>query len=387
MKKSIYLDHNSTTPLRPEVLEAAFPYLRELYGNASSIHEKGREAREAVEKARETVASFLGTKPNTILFTSGGTEANNFAIKGIGFRNKTKGNHIISTRIEHPCVLDTCKFMESQGFEVTLLPVDREGRISVEDLKHAITDRTILVSIMHANNEVGTIQPIAELAKVAKERGVYFHTDAVQSFGKIPVDVEDLGVDLLSVSAHKLYGPKGVGCLYVRKDVRILPHQHGGHHERGLRAGTENVAGIVGLGKAVSLARQEMEKRTQHLRALQEKFYEGILKRIDDVLLNGHPTERIPGTVNLGFKDVEGESMAINLDLKGICVSTGSACTAGSLEPSHVLVAMGVPQEYARGTVRFSLGHENTQEEMDYCLTEIPKIVKRLREMVTKPSH
>ncbi len=384
MKRLVYLDHNATTPVHPEVLEAMIPYLKDNYGNASSIHGKGRDAREAVEHARETIASFLGTKPNTIYFTSGGTEANNFALKGVGFKNKAKGNHIISTRIEHPCVLDTCKFMESQAFEVTLLPVDRQGKVTVESLKKAMTDRTILVSVMHANNEVGTIQPIRELAHVAKEKGVYFHTDAVQSFGKIPVTVDALGVDLLSVSGHKLYGPKGVGFLYIRKDVRILPHQHGGHHERGLRAGTENVTGIVGLGKAVELAQKELEARMEHLRSLQEKFLQGILKNVDRVVLNGHPTERIPGTVNLGIEGVEGESMAINCDLKGICISTGSACTAGSLEPSHVLVAMGVPQDVARGTVRFSFGYENTDEDVDYCLSEIPKIVKKLRDIIAK---
>lgn len=384
MKKVVYLDHNSTTPLHPEVLEAMLPYLKEAYGNASSIHRKGREARDAVEKAREVIASFLGTKPNTLLFTSGGTESNNFTLKGISFKHRGKGNHIITTKIEHPCVLDTCKFMESQGFEVTYLPVDREGRVDPGDLKKAVTDRTILVSVMHANNEVGTLQPISELSKIAKEKGFYFHTDAVQTFGKIPVKVDALGVDLLSVSGHKLYGPKGVGILYIRKGVEITPHQHGGHHERRLRAGTENVAGIVGLGKAVLLAQQEMEKRIEHLQKLQERFYQGLLKGVDDILLNGHPTERIPGTVNLGIKGVEGESMAINLDLQGICVSTGSACTAGSLEPSHVLVAMGVPQEYARGTVRFSLGYENTEEDIDYCLEEIPKITQRLRNIVAK---
>jgi len=384
MRKAIYLDHNATTPLHPLVLEAMLPYLKEEYGNASSIHAKGREAREAVEKAREIIASFLGTKPNTIYFTSGGTESNNFTLKGIGFKNREKGAHLISTRIEHPCVLDTCKFMESQGFGVTFLPVDREGQVHPEDLKKAITDRTILVSVMHANNEVGTIQPIAELSRIVKEHGIYFHTDAVQTFGKIPVKVDELGADLLSVSGHKLYGPKGVGFLYIRKDVRILPHQHGGHHERRLRAGTENVAGIVGLGKAVLLAQEEMEKRISHLHKLEEKFYQGVLKRLDEVILNGHPTERVPGTVNLGIKGVEGESMAINLDLQGICISTGSACTAGSLEPSHVLVAMGVPAEYARGTVRFSLGYENTEEEIAYCIDEVSKIVKRLRKIVGK---
>ncbi len=384
MKKIHYFDHNATSPLHPEVLEAMLPYLKDEYGNASSIYGKGRQAREAVEHAREVVADFLGVKPNTVYFTSGGTESNNFALKGISFRNREFGNHLISSRIEHPCVLDTCRFLESQGFEVTLLPVDRTGKISPEDLKAAITDRTILVSIMHANNEVGTVQPIRELATLARERGIPFHTDAVQSFAKIPFTVDGLGVDLLSVSAHKFYGPKGVGFLYIRKDVRILPHQHGGHHERRMRAGTENVAGIVGLGKAISLAKSQMEKRGKHLQSLQERFYEGILRQVEDAVLNGHPTDRIPGTVNLGFKGVEGESLAINLDLEGVCISTGSACTAGSLEPSHVLVAMGVPQEVARGTVRFSFGYENTEAEIDAGVVLTAKVVKRLRQIVGK---
>jgi len=384
MKKVIYFDHNATTPLHPEVLEAMLPYLKDQFGNASSIYGKGRESREAVEEARGIIADFLKTKPSTIYFTSGGTEANNFAIKGIGFKNREKGDHIISSRIEHPCVLDTCRFMEGQNFKITLLPVDRTAKVSSEDLKKALTDRTILVSIMHANNEVGTIQNIPELAKITKERGVYFHTDAVQTFGKVPFTVDELGVDLLSVSAHKLYGPKGVGFLFMKKDVRILPHQHGGHQERKLRAGTENVPGIVGLGKAVLLAKKNLEGRIKHLQKLEERFYEGIFKQLDDVELNGHPTEKIPGTINLGIKGVEGESMAINLDLAGICVSTGSACTSGSLEPSHVLVAMGVPQELARGTVRFSVGYENTEEEVDQAVSEVIKIVKKLRKIVAK---
>ena len=384
--KTVYLDHNSTTPLHPKVLEAMLPYMREGFGNASSIHHKGRETRDAVEKARETIAECLGTEPKCLYFTSGGTESNNFTFKGVAFKNREKGRHIVTTRIEHPCVLDTSHFLENLGFEVTYLPVDRYGQIDLRDLTKALTDKTILVSIMHANNEVGTIQPIAEAARLVKERGILFHTDAVQTFGKIPLKMDGFGVDLLSVSAHKFYGPKGVGFLYIRKGTRIAPHQHGGHHERGLRAGTENVAGIVGMAEAAELAHQEMEKRLTHLRRLQEKFYQGILDAVQDVVLNGHATERIPGTLNLGFKGVEGEALTINLDLKGICVSTGSACTAGSLEPSHVLVAMAVPQEVARGTVRFSIGCENTEEEIDYCLREVPAVVKKLRQIVGSPS-
>ncbi|MFH1857537.1 MAG: cysteine desulfurase family protein, partial [Candidatus Omnitrophota bacterium] len=325
MKKAIYLDHNATTPVHSEVLEAMLPYLKDAYGNASSIHVKGRQAREAVEHSREVIASFLGTKPSTILFTSGGTESNNFAIKGISYKNRDKGNHLIATRIEHPCILDACRFMESQGFSVALLPVDRYGKVDPEDLKKSITPQTILISVMHANNEVGTLQPLEDISRIARERGIYFHTDAVQTFGKVPFTVDSLGVDLLSVSGHKFYGPKGVGFLYLRKDVRILAHMHGGHHERKLRAGTENGPGIVGLGKAVQLAQQEMGQRIRHIKKLEEKLYQGILKHVKEAVLNGHPTERAPGTVNIGIKGVEGESMAINLDLQGICVSTGSA--------------------------------------------------------------
>ncbi|MBI3008625.1 MAG: cysteine desulfurase NifS [Candidatus Omnitrophica bacterium] len=379
--KTIYLDHNSTTPLHPEVLEAMLPYYKEFYGNASSIHSKGREARSAVDKARETVGNFLGTEAVDIVFTSGGTESDNFAIKGAAFRNRDKKDHIITSMIEHSAVLNTCKFLEKMGFKVTYLPVDKYGMVNPADVRNAITDKTILVSIMHANNEVGTVQPIGEIGKITREKGVYLHTDAVQSVGKIKTNVEELKVDLLSMSAHKFYGPKGVGALYIRKGVKLMPYQHGGQHERRMRAGTENVPGIVGMGKAIELAMQDMEEKTKRIRNLAEYLYRGLMERLDHVHLNGHPTERIPGTLNLGFEFVEGEGLILNFDMKGIYASTGSACTSGSLEPSHVLVAMGVDPVVTQGAIRFSLGNSNTSEDMDYCLEVIPPIVKRLRAM------
>lgn len=386
--KHIYLDHNATTPLHPEVLKAMEPFFSDRYGNASSFHQKGREARVAAEEARAVIGDFLGTEAVDIVFTSGGTESDNLAIKGAGFKNKDKGNHIITSSIEHLAVLETCAFMESEGFEVTYLGVDEYGMVNPSCVEKAITDKTILVSIMHANNEVGTIQPIAEISRIIKRfnarhntqdaRRIYLHTDAVQSFGKIPVDVEELGVDLLSISAHKIYGPKGAGALYIRKGTQILPHIHGGHHERNLRAGTENVPGIVGFAKAVELAAKDF-KQNERVKDLRDKLYQGLKEAIEDIELNGHPQQRLPNTLSVGFKYVEGESLLINFDLKGICASTGSACTSGSIGQSHVLKAMGVEAVTARGTVRFSLGPDNDEADIDYCLREVPKIVKRLR--------
>lgn len=385
--KLIYLDHNATTPTPPEVLKAMEPFYKDNYGNASSLHQKGREARAAVEEARTIIGDFLNTEAVDIIYTSGGTESDNMAIKGAGFKNKDKGNHIITSSIEHLAVLETCTFMETQGFEVTYLAVDEYGMVNPHDVEEAITDRTILVSIMHANNEVGTIQPIAEISKVIRkfnerratgdERRIYFHTDAVQSFGKIPVDVEELGVDLLSISAHKIYGPKGTGALYIRKGTQIIPNAHGGHHERNLRAGTENVPGIVGFAKAVELIKKNF-KENERLKRLRDRLYKGLTGRIKGIKLNGHPDKRLPNTLSVGFKHIEGESLLLNFDLKGICASTGSACTSGSIEQSHVLKAMGVDTLSARGTVRFSLGLDNTDADIDYCLKEIPKIVGRL---------
>jgi len=367
--------------VHPEVLEAMLPYYKEFYGNASSIHSKGRECRAVVDKAREAVGNFLGTEAVDIVFTSGGTESDNFAIKGVAFQNRDKKDHIITTMIEHSAVLNTCKFLEKMGFKVTYLPVDKYGMVNPADVQNAITEKTCLVSIMHANNEVGTVQPIGEIGKITREKGVYLHTDAIQSVGKIRTNVEELKVDLLSMSAHKFYGPKGCGALYIRKGVKIMPYQHGGQHERRMRAGTENVPGIVGMGKAIELAGKDMEERTKRLKDLTEYFYRGLTERLDHIHLDGHPTNRIPGTLSLGFEFIEGEGLILNFDMKGICASTGSACTSGSLEPSHVLVAMGIDPVIAQGTIRFSLGDSNTSEEIDYCLEVIPPIVKRLRAM------
>ena len=379
--RRIYLDHNATCPLEDRVLSGMLPYLKENFGNASSLHSFGREAREAVEKAREEVAQLLNAEPSEIIFTSGGTEANNMAIKGYCWKNRDKGNHIITSSIEHHAVLNPMKQLEKQGFEVTYLPVDGRGRVSPEDLRKAITPRTILVSIMMANNEVGTVEPIKELVEVTREKGIAFHTDAVQAVGKIGVDVNLLGVDFLSLSAHKIYGPKGVGVLYIRKGRKIEPLITGGHHERNLRAGTENVAGIVGLGIASRIAREEMEEEGRRLRELRDRLKEGIQERIPHIRINGDPENGLPNTLNISFEYVEGESIILNLDLQGVAVSSGSACTSGSLEPSHVLMAMGVPPVTAQGSIRFSLGKGNTREDIDRVLEILPPIIEKLRRM------
>jgi cysteine desulfurase len=381
MVKSIYLDHNATTALHPLVFEAMYPYFSEKYGNASSVHSFGREARKAIDASREKIAQLLGAQAQEIIFTSGGTEANNLAIKGIAAAQEKKGKHIITSSIEHHAVLNVCKDLEKKGFQVSYLPVDKSGLIDIENLRKTITRETILITIMHANNEIGTIEPIAEIGKLAKEKGIIFHTDAVQSVGKIPVNVNELKVDLLSLSAHKFYGPKGIGVLYIRKGTKIMPLIQGGHHERNLRAGTENVPAIVGLAKALELAAAQMDAERKKIAALRDKLEQGIQGKIDEVYLNGHPSLRIPTTTNLSFKYVEGESIVLNLDLEGIAVSTGSACTSGTLEPSHVLNAMGVDPALAQGSVRFSLGRENTEEEIDYVLKVLPPIIERLRAM------
>ena len=379
--KRIYLDYAATTPVAPEVVQAMLPYFSDAFGNPSSIHSFGQEAKAASEEARDKVADLIGARSEEIVFTSGGTEADNFAIKGVAYANEGKGNHIISTYIEHHAVIETCKFLERRGFEVTYLPVDSSALVDPEDVKRAITDKTILVSVMHANNEVGTIEPIAEIGKIARERGAYFHTDAVQTVGHIPVNVDGLGVDLLSMSSHKLYGPKGVGMLYVRKGTRIVPLLHGGEQERRRRASTENVAGIVGLGKAAEIAQKEMEGEVKRLTQLREKLISGLFQRIEHIRLNGHPILRLPNNVNMSIEFVEGESMLLNLDLEGIAASTGSACSSGSLEPSHVLQAMGLSQELCHGSLRFSLGRQTTEEEIDRVLEVLPRIVDRLRAM------
>jgi cysteine desulfurase len=379
--KNIYLDYAATTPTDPRVVEAMLPCFTEVYGNPSSLHAFGQTAKYRVEEARQTVASFIGASPEEIVFTSSGTESNNTVIKGIAGARRDKGNHIITSRIEHHAILEPCHFLEKQGFEVTYVPVDEYGLIDLVHVEKAITDKTILISIMHANNEIGAIQPIVQIGRIAREKGVYFHTDAVQSFGHLPVNVNELNVDLLSASGHKLYGPKGVGILYVRKGVRMLPFIQGGGQEKGRRASTYNVPGIVGFGKAVELAKVEMEDEMLHLTALRDKLINGILTRIAHSRLNGHPTKRLPNNVNVSIAYVEGESMLLNLDMEGIACSTGSACSSASLEPSHVLAAIGLPHELMHGSLRFTLGRPTSEEDVDRVLTVLPAIVEKLRSM------
>jgi len=379
--RRIYLDHAATTPTRPEVVKAMLPYLTDAFGNPSSIYSYGQEARKAVEEARTKVAQLIGARSEEIIFTSGGTEADNFALKGIAFANEDKGNHIITTSIEHHAVLEVCKFLEKRGFRITCLPVDKYGLADPDDARKAITDKTILISVMHANNEVGTIEPVEGIGEIAKEAGVYFHTDAVQTAGHIPVNVDRLNVDLLSISGHKFYGPKGVGALYVRKGTKLVSFMHGGEQERRRRAGTENVPAIVGLGKAVELAGQEMDKEAERLAYLRDKLIKGLVEKIDHIRLNGHPKRRLPNNVNVSVDFVEGESMLLNLDLEGICASTGSACSSASLESSHVLLALGLSPEQAHGSLRFTFGRENTEADVERVLEVLPGIVARLRAM------
>ncbi|NLJ34330.1 MAG: cysteine desulfurase NifS [Firmicutes bacterium] len=379
--KSIYLDHAATTPMHPRVLEAMLPYLQEQYGNPSSVYSLAREAKNAVEDARKRVAQFIGASPQEIIFTSGGTESDNMALWGVAQANRGRGKHIITTSIEHHAVLDTAAALEKEGFSVTYLPVDGYGQVQVADLKAAIRDDTILISIMYANNEVGTIQPIKELGQVARDHNIIFHTDAVQAAGYLPLDVDRDGVDLLSLSAHKLYGPKGVGVLYIRRGVKVANLLKGGGQERGRRPGTENVAGIVGLGEAIRLCQGKMEERVERLRHLRDLLIAGVLAKIDHVRLNGHPEKRLPGNAHFIFEFIEGESLLISLDLEGIAGSSGSACTSGSLEPSHVLLAMGLPHELAHGSLRLTLGEENTEEDIERVLQVLPPIVQRLRDM------
>jgi len=374
------MDHAATTSTDVEVVEAMKPYFTQKYGNPNSIHSFGQEAREAVEEAREKIARLIGANPSEIVFTAGGTEADNYAIKGIAWANQKKGNHIITSQIEHHAVLHSCQFLEKHGFKVTYLKVDKYGLIDPEDVKKAITGQTILVTIMHANNEIGTIEPIKEIGKIVKEAGIYFHTDSVQTTGHIPIEVNDLGVDMLSISGHKLYGPKGVGALYLRKGTKIVNLIDGGAQEKNRRAGTENVTGMVGLGKAVELAEKrlaggEMDKVVK----LRDKLITGIMDQIENVRLNGHSTRRLPGNANICFEFIEGESMLLNLDMKGVAASSGSACTSGSLEPSHVLLAIGLPPEIAHGSLRLTLGKDNTEEDIDYVLDILPKIIEKLR--------
>ncbi len=379
--KRIYLDHNSTTPLHPEVLEAMLPYYKEAFGNPSTIYSFGQETRKATDEAREKVANLIGASPEEIIFTSGGTEADNLALKGVAAALEKKGKHIITSSIEHHAVLSALEYLEKRGYKVSFLPVDKHGWLHPGQVEEAITSQTTLISVMHANNEVGTIEPISEIGEIARKAGIYFHTDAIQTIGKIKVNVDDLKVDLLSLSAHKFYGPKGVGALYVRKGTRIHPLIHGGYQERRRRAGTENVAGIVGLGKAVEIASKEMVQQSRRESNLRDRLEKMIKENINYYRVNGHPTRRLPNTLNVSFEFIEGESLILNLDLKGIAASTGSACTSSSLEPSHVLIAMGVTPQIAQGSIRFSLGKDNRKEDIDYTVKNLVEIVGRLREM------
>lgn len=379
--RKVYFDHSATTATAPEVASQMVEYMTNTFGNPSSVHAFGREAKKAVIHARKQVADLIGANPEEILFTSGGTEGDNMALRGIAEANKKRGNHIITTQIEHHAILHTCEALEKEGYRVTYLPVDEYARINPQDVADAICDDTILISVMFANNEVGTIQPIAEIGKIAKEKGIYFHTDAVQAVGNYPIDVNEYGIDLLTISSHKFHGPKGIGALYIRKGVRIKPILFGGAQEKTLRPGTENTPGIVGLGKAAELAQAELTDKINRVQKLRDKLIAGITERIPEAKLNGHPTLRMPGNVNFSFRYIEGESLLLNLDIKGIAASSGSACTSGSLDPSHVLLAMGITHEIAHGSLRLSLGRENTEEDVDYCLEVLPEIVARLRSM------
>ncbi|MDH4299181.1 MAG: cysteine desulfurase NifS [Dehalococcoidia bacterium] len=379
--RRIYLDYAATTPTHPEVVKAMLPYFANSFGNPSSIYSYGQEARGAVEEARIKVAELIGARSEEIIFTSGGTEADNLALKGAAYANDRKGNHVITTSVEHHAVLEACKFLERSGFKITCLPVDKYGLVDPDAVRKVITNRTVLISVMHASNEVGTIEPVEEIGKIAREAGVYFHTDAVQTVGHIPVNVDKLGVDLLSISAHKLYGPKGVGALYVRKGTKLVSLVHGGEQEKRRRAGTENVPCIVGLGRAMELGGQEMGKEAKRLAHLRDRLIEGVVEKIDRVRLNGHPTRRLPNNVNISVDFVEGESMILNLDLEGICASTGSACSSASLEPSHVLLALGLSPEEAHGSLRFTLGRESTEADTERVLEVLPGIVAKLRAM------
>ena len=379
--KRIYMDYAATTPMLPEVAQAMQPYFSNKFGNPSSIHSMGQEASDAVEAARVQVASLITCKPEDIVFTGGGTEADNHAIKGVCLAGREKGDHIITTAIEHHAVLYTCNFMKGLGFDVTVVPVDKYGIVDPGDIRKAITARTLLVSVMHANNEVGTIQPVEEIGKITREAGVYFHVDAVQTAGHLPIDVDRMGIDLLSASAHKLYGPKGVGLLYVRPGTRIVPLLHGGEQENERRAGTENVAGIAGFGKAAEIALAEMGEEAGRLTGYRDRLIDSVLGRVADAYLNGHRTSRLPNNTNFSFDFIEGESILMYLDALGICASTGSACSSASSEPSHVLTSLGIPVERARGSVRFTLGRWTSAEDVDTVVEALPRIVEKLRAM------
>jgi cysteine desulfurase len=382
-RKTIYLDHAATTPVDPKVVEAMVPYFTEKYGNASSLHHKGREASDAIENARQTVADILGCKPREVIFTSCGTESDNLALRGVAFAQAERGKrHLITTSIEHHAIGHTMEQLEKRfGFEVTYLPVDKYGVVDPDDVGRAIRDDTALISVMYANNEAGTIQPLAEIAKITKAKGVLFHTDAVQAGGTLDVDVDRLGVDFMSLSAHKFYGPKGVGVLYARRRVKLWPMQTGGAQERRRRAGTENIPYIVGLATALKLAQDHAESENRRLIVLRDRLIRGVLERIPETTLTGHPTERLPNSASFVFKYIEGEGILLNLDMLGVCASSGSACTSASLEPSHVLTSMGFPVELAHGSLRLTLGKSTTQGDVDYVLEHLPAIIQKLREM------
>lgn len=381
MKEFVYLDNAATTKVRPEVVEAMLPYFTEIYGNASAVYDFGQKCKQAMEDARETIAASIGTKAANIYFTAGGSESDNWALKGVAEAYGDKGKHIITTKIEHHAILHTCAYLEQQGYEVTYLDVDADGLVSPEALRQAIRPDTILISVMFANNEIGTIEPIAELGKIAHEHGIIFHTDAVQAYTQVPIDVEKMHIDLLSASGHKLNGPKGIGFLYIRQGLKVKSFIHGGAQERKRRAGTENVPGIVGLGKAVEIAMETMEERTAKESALRDYLIARIEEEIPFAKLNGHRVKRLPNNVNFCFRFIEGESMLIMLDMAGICGSSGSACTSGSLDPSHVLLAIGLPHEIAHGSLRLTLGDENTKEQVDYVVDHLKEIVAKLRAM------
>ena len=374
--ENIYFDNAATTKLDEEVLNEMIPYLKNNYGNASSIYKLGRESKKAVEESREKIAEILNCEANEIYFTAGGSESDNTVIKGIARANRKRGNHIITSKIEHPAVLETCKQLEKEGFEVTYLSVNENGIVDLEELKKSIKESTILISIMFANNEIGTIEPIEEIGEIAKEKNIYFHTDAVQAVGSIKIDVQKMNIDSLSISGHKFYGPKGVGALYVHEGVEFEKILHGGHQERDKRAGTENVAGIVGLGKAIELASKNLESYNAKLTALREYLLQQVSDHITECRLNGSRSNRLPGNANISFKDIEGDKLLLELDKRGFCVSAGSACSSGKTEASHVLVAMGVPKEYASGTIRITLGEENTKEEIDAFVKALEEIIK-----------
>jgi cysteine desulfurase len=378
MTRRVYLDHNASTPVHPEVAAEMLPYFSDVFGNPSSVHGFGRDAREGVDVARERIARFLKVPVDQIVFTSGGTESDNFGVKGLALA-RGRG-HVITSRIEHHAVLRTVQALETEGFTATYVPVDAYGAVDPDDVRKAMRPDTIAISMMHANSEVGTIQPIAAIGRIAREHGVPFHVDAVQTFGKVPIDVDAMNVDLMSFSAHKIYGPKGVAGLYIRKGTKMISIQHGGEHERRRRAGTENVPGIVGLGKAVEVRGRDMHEEAVRVAALRDRLWNGIAARVPDVRLNGHPTNRLPGTASVCYRHVESESIVLGLDLKGIAVSAGSACTSGNVEPSYVLVAMGVPLDWAMGTVRSSLGRSTTAEDIDYAVDSVVPLVTKLRQ-------